>query len=191
MSNDPTVNPYAPPAEEQRPDDDDDDRPRRRRRGPDFEAERRSVGITVLLSIVTFGLYTIVWLWRRRDFIDSFDTIRRDKLGRIPEMIAVIFGASMVMAMVGGSATPLSGPLSLAQGIATLIACFTVARALRSEIARSGRLIEVSGLLVFFLGVWYLQYKLNEIADTPVHRSKKRKKKAERLEPSDGKQESD
>lgn len=186
MSNDPTVNPYAPPAEEERPGSDDDgDRPRRRRRGPDFEAERRSVAVTVLLSIVTFGMYNMVWLWRRRDFIDSFDTIQRDKLGRIPEITAAIFGLSMVMALIGGSATPLSGPLSLGQGIAMLIACFTVARALRSEIARSGRLIEVSGLLVFFLGTWYLQYKINEIADTPVHRSKKRKKKAERIASSD------
>ncbi len=30
---------------------------------------------------------------------------------------------------------------------------------------------------MFFLGVWYLQYKINQIADTPPARGKRKRKK--------------
>lgn len=175
MSNDPLKNPYAPPAEvTPEPEEQEGEGGRRRRRRVDFSPERRSVVVVLLLTIVTFGVYNTVWLWRRRAFIDSLDTGPREKLGRAPEVLGAMWVGMLILTVVFGSTT-FTNAYSSAMGIGVLVSCFTVARALRTEIARTGRAIAISSVLVFFLGVAYLQYKINEIADTPARRKKRRK----------------
>jgi hypothetical protein len=41
---------------------------------------------------------------------------------------------------------------------------------LRSEFARSGRLLPVSSVATFFFGILYLQYLINKGADVPPRR---------------------
>lgn len=176
MSNDPLKNPYAPPADvTPEPEEHEREGGRRRRSRVDFATERRSVVLVLLLWLFTLGVYNTVWLWRRRPFIDSLDTGPREKLGRAPEVLGAMWVGMLVLTVLVGSTT-FTNAYSSAMGIGVLVSCFTVARALRSEIARTGRGIEISNVLVFFFGVVYLQYKLNEIADAPARRKKRRKK---------------
>ncbi|MBX3192284.1 MAG: DUF4234 domain-containing protein [Labilithrix sp.] len=170
-------NPYAPPAAERDEVGDDG----RARGGPsDFEPERRSVGLCVLLGVVTFGIYNAIWLLRRQPFLDRLPTPH--KLGAVfPIVIIALNLISVPMALIGGGAEGVSRVLSIGGGIAAIVANFRVAAILRAELRRTGRYIDISTIWVFLLRVYYLQYKINQAADTPplaLRKKKKRKKKA-------------
>jgi hypothetical protein len=58
--------------------------------------------------------------------------------------------------------------LQLALTVTNLGLAFRVAAILRSDFARTGRLIRISGVGVFFFGCLYLQRVMNVAADTPA-----------------------
>jgi len=71
--------------------------------------------------------------------------------------------------------------VQLVGGIATVLANFRVLNILRSDAARTGRFLEFSTIGTFFFGVFYLQYKMNQLADQPARvASPRRKKKRKR-----------
>lgn len=175
-------NPYAPPAEpvgdlrafSEAIDD-----------GPnDFESERRAVVLTIGLTILTLGFYPAIWLLKRRAFLDRQDTGK--ELGTaLPIFIIVSSVLGFVLLMGGQDTAALRGLCSFAGGITTLIANFRVLAILRSVSSRSGRFLGFSTMGTFFFGIYYLQYKINQMADTPARaerprRTKKRKKREAR-----------
>ncbi len=170
------VNPYAPPTEEAAGEEETE---RRLPRRNPFEDERRPVLVCILLAMVTCGLYSGIWLIRRQRFLDS---LRADaKLGWRPTVLILLYVATLGVAFIGGATQSpeviaVDRFLSLAGGIVTLVTNFRVAAILRSEFARSGRLLSVSSLGTFFLGIFYLQYKINQGADVAGHRKKKKKR---------------
>ncbi|MDB4933184.1 MAG: hypothetical protein JWP87_156 [Labilithrix sp.] len=168
-------NPYAPPAEPLRAfgDRDHDVGPN------DYESERRPVLLCLLLGAVSLGFYSTIWLFRRRRFLDRLDAGKELGTG-LPMFILVATIMSILLAL--NTETAKMRPLlSLAAGIGTIIANFRVLGILRSDCARTGRFLEFSTLGTFFFGIYYLQYKMNQMADTPARaespRRKKRKKK--------------
>jgi hypothetical protein len=167
--------PYAPPVEPSR----DEERNPLPRGVSDYAGERRPVVLLILLSVVTLGIYPIIWLFRRRAFLDSLDSDA--KLGNIPTVVAVMYGTDVgigVWSSMAKAGEGLDRLVQIAAGITMLIAVFRVAHILRSDFARSGRFIGVSGVMVFFFGTLYLQYKMNQAADTsPLKKRKKKKKK--------------
>jgi hypothetical protein len=157
-SPDPLANPYAPPA------------------APiavpgaatSYTAERRSVLLILVLSIVTLGIYPAFWYLRRARFLDSLSSDQ--KLGRMPVFLLIAYGVTFVLGAVVGvtrEGDALTRPIDLAVGIFGLVIAFRVAHILRSDFARTGRFIKVSGVWVFFLGPLYLQHVINKAADTP------------------------
>jgi hypothetical protein len=170
-------NPYAPPAEPldqvQAFRDDRDDGPN------DFESERRSVVLTILLTVVTFGFYPSIWLLKRRAFLDRQDTGKELGTG-LPTFILVSSVMGVGLAFAGAEAAKLRPMLTLMSGIATLIANFRVLGILRSVSSRSGRFLEFSTIGTFFFGIYYLQYKINQMADTPARADRPRRKKKKR-----------
>jgi hypothetical protein len=168
-SPDPLTNPYAPPKAESA-----SGRSTRRSR---YEDERRSVGVLLLLSVVTFGIYPAIWYVRRTPFFDRLDSDKRvDGLQWVTLVLTVaLFAVAIAQA-------PLQVPegalraVQLAAGIANLILAFRVAHMLRSDFARTGRLIRVSSAGVFFFGCLYLQSVINRAADTPAYKRKRKKK---------------
>jgi hypothetical protein len=176
-------NPYAPPAEPVGGDvrafgDGYEDGPN------DFESERRPVILTVLLTLVTLGFYPAIWLIRRRRFLDRQDAGK--KLGTaLPIFIFLSTMLSLVLAFgFGGQDTaPIRSLCTLVGGVISLIARFRVLHILRSVSSRTGRFLDFSTMATFFLGIHYLQYKINQMADTPARaegpRRKKKRKKAE------------
>jgi hypothetical protein len=160
MSNDPLQNPYAPPTAAagspvaERVQD----------QSGAYRAEQRSVLLLIVLTVITLGIYPSVWFLRRRRFLDSLDSTK--KLGGLAAAPLAGFIVSFVSGFVG-LPPEVDRAVSLAGGAAGIIAAFRVARILRSDFARSGRLLQVSGLATFFFNALYLQYKINQAADTP------------------------
>jgi hypothetical protein len=168
-------NPYAPPAEALRALGDSDDR-----EGPnDYESERRSVVMCILLTALTLGLYPTIWLFKRRRFLDRLDTGK--ELGNALPMFILVATVMNVLLAFSNETAPIRPLFSLASGIGTIIANFRVLGILRSDSARTGRFLGFSTAGTFFFGIYYLQYKINQMADTPARaespRRKKRKKK--------------
>ena len=166
---DPLTNPYAPPKAESA-----SGRSTRRSR---YEDERRSVVLVLLLSVVTFGVYPAFWYVRRTPFFDRLDS---DK--RVDGLQWVTLVLTFALLAVAAAQAPLRVPegalraVQLAAGVANLILAFRVAHMLRSDFARTGRLIRISSLWVFFFGCLYLQYIINQAADTPAYKRKRKKK---------------
>jgi hypothetical protein len=93
----------------------------------------------------------------------------------------VIASALNILLALSADTQPIRPLFSLASAIATVIANFRVLGILRSDSARTGRFLGFSTVGTFFFGIYYLQYKINQMADTPARaeapRRKKRKKK--------------
>jgi hypothetical protein len=165
--------PYAPPAEPEH-------EPGRHRSSADYALERRPIGLFILLCFATLGFYPIIWLFKRRAFLESLDA--NAKLGPLPVIVAVCRCAVyvLVFAQAASHATdlePLIRMIQLADWVAMLMAVFRIATILRSDFSRSGRFLTVSGVATFFFGTLYLQYKINQAADTPPLKRRKKKKK--------------
>jgi hypothetical protein len=171
-------NPYAPPAEPTAGarafSDGYEDGPN------EFESERRPVILAILLTLVTAGFYPSIWLLRRRPFLDRQDTAT--KLGSgLPIIIIVLTFLTIMLDLAGREAAGIGKMGSLAVGVIGLIANFRVLNILRSVSSRTGRFLGFSTMGTFFFGIYYLQYKINQMADTPARaerprRTKKRKK---------------
>jgi len=131
--------------------------------------KRSSVFLVVLLSFVTGGVYTGIWYLRRRKGLNLLDST--SKLG-------VTGPASLIMLSTANLALPADSMqealVVLAVGLTNLVMAFRVrwmiVDHLRSRIAavlpQSAGLQEQykpSSLLTFFLNIFYLQYKLNEL----------------------------
>lgn len=91
-------------------------------------------------------------------------------------LVLVASVLSLVVSLVHDAA-PIRPLFSLAAGIGALIANFRVLHILRSDSARTGRFLDFSTLGTFFLGIHYLQYKINQLAEMPAHVAKPRRKK--------------
>jgi hypothetical protein len=171
QSPDPLANPYAPPKADVGP-------PRGTRRSK-YEAERRSVLLLVLLCVISFGLYPLVWYVRRARFLDSLDSDKKME-GLHWAAVAVTALSFSMSILIGalhvhdGMLVEVHRPIQLAVGVAVLLVSFRVAGILRSDFARTGRLIGTSGVAVFFFGCLYLQHVINKAADTPATRKKRK-----------------
>jgi hypothetical protein len=167
MSTNPLQNPYAPPATTRAD-------PLGTGAGSahdSYRAERRSVLFLVFLTFITLGIYPSVWFFRRRRFLDSLDSTV--KLGG---MAAAPLVATLVSFVVSFALAFLDSPPEVDRAVSTglaavsIVAAFRVANILRSDFARTGRLLGVSGVATFFFNALYLQYKINQAADTPAVR---------------------
>ena len=167
------MNPYAPPEADVAGLEASDDGTRKHGRSV-YAGENRSVALLVLFTLLSCGLYPAIWYVRRQRFLDDLDS--NAKLGAGLAWGGIIASAiAFVIAVVVPPNTPLQG-LSVGSGIVSLVQAFRVAHILRSNFARTGRLIEVSGVPTFFFGVFYLQYVINRAAATPGRKKKKKRK---------------
>ena len=163
-------NPYAPPAEpvlETERDSAD------RAAASDYASERRPVVLAILLTLVTGGIYPAVWVYRRRAFLDRLDASKR--LGKtLPSFLLVANVVSLLVSLGGKETASLEAFVSTVGIIAAIVANFRMADILRSNATRTGRFVSVSSLATFFLGIYYLQYKINRLAEIPAHVAKKK-----------------
>lgn len=177
------ANPYAAPKAAIRARREGDDETGR---FANFESARFPLVFTIILSIFSCGLYQYVWWFLRRRFLDGLDSDL--KLGlALPIVIGVTSVAGNLLPLGGNEATPLSGVMLVAAAVLTVVANFRVAAMLRSHFRRNHLRLEVSSVGTFFLGIFYLQYKINEGADAelsiPRDEAPRRKKRKKRRAP--------
>lgn len=167
MAIDPLSNPYAPPATAT------EAPPGAVARGGSgsYRDERRSVPLLLLLTILTLGLYPSVWFFRRRRFLDARDSSK--KLGPLAAapLVATVVSCALAFVELPPEVDRL---VTVMTGVVTLITAFRVAAILRSDFARTGRFLKVSGVGTFFFNALYLQYKINQAADTPAREATRR-----------------
>lgn len=155
----PLSNPYAPPAAPI---------PVATTGASSYVDERRNVLLLILLSIVTLGLYPAIWYWRRTPFLDSLASeYKMRPITLIYLIVSVAYLAIRIAIQVTGFEPNPTRPLQLGVGIFGLVVAFRVARVLRSDFARTGRFISMSGVGIFFFGSLYLQHVINEAGDAP------------------------
>jgi hypothetical protein len=134
----------------------------------------------ILLCVVTVGAYPVFWYLRRAPFFDSRPT--DTKLGGLQWAFLAVY----VMCLGSSFAhlpRDIRHSLQLALAVANLVVAFRVASILRSDFARTGRFIRVSGVGVFFLGCLYLQHVMNVAADTPGRKAKRKRDDASPVSP--------
>ena len=83
----------------------------------------------------------------------------------------------LALAFASHEAASVRPLVQLVGAVAAILANFRVLNILRSDSARTGRFVEFSSLATFFLGIYYLQYKINQLADQPARVEKPRRKK--------------
>ena len=152
-----------------------------------LQLEKTSVLRTVLLSLATFGIYIPFWYLTRRRAINALYST--EKLGLAVFVIALcLYGLDFlvniiyaIMTEVGTSFSAismdgLSRALELTVGVLLLIQAFKVRRILldHHDAQQAGMFSSQLGMeadssfsrvATFFLGIWYLQYKINDFLE--------------------------
>jgi len=122
-----------------------------------------SVLVTLGLSVVTFGLFSFVWYFLRKPL---FETLRQERLSplRVVAAYGLVFGAT-----IGAYLQPANLVAFCGASIVGGVFIFLVQRQLGHIItsaAYARRLdVEISGLALWFFGVPYLQWGVNQLAD--------------------------
>lgn len=151
------------------------------------QLEESSVLLTIFLTFITLYFYYPLWFILRRKALNGLGS--NEKIGLLMPVCALAFWlAMMVTSFMSGlteGATPTPGGttvegiskvLQLVLGILTLVLAFKVRRILldHSESLRSGMFASnvmmdqqssFSSVATFFLGIWYLQYKINRFVE--------------------------
>lgn len=177
MSGDPELNPYAPPA------DADASAPfaLEAKEGVNYEEQRQSVLLCFILSMITVGIYPCIWMIQRRPFLESLRT--RQRLGMELPLISLVASVVHLFVIIFTDGTQLESLLSLASGIPMIMACFRARTMIEQELVAMGRPNRLSGAATFFFSVYYLQWRINQLADVareapePAPKRKKKKKK--------------
>ena len=150
--------------------------------------EQVSVPRVVIFSLLTLGLYVPFWYLRRRAAINNLQSPEKLSKGVfifalslwiLDFTVSLAYGA-LAEAGIGFPAKSLEGVsriLELTVGITLLIQAFKVRRILldHNGVQQAGMFssqigleanTSFSGVATFFLGIWYLQYKINEFLET-------------------------
>ncbi len=138
---------------------------------PDQQLKRSSVVAVVLLSFVTLGFYYPIWFLRRRRGLNSLDS--RRKLGILGPVILLALHAIYLVLPQHSTPEKIAG---LAVLPTFLVLAFRVRFILADHLtSKTGAVLPVSlsfqtasnpsNLLTFFLTIWYLQYKINQLID--------------------------
>lgn len=117
-------------------------------------------GLLLVLSIVTIGIFAVIWLFVQAVWIRKVQ----------PNSKALFYLIGYIAATFGSAALegkPLAAMLSLGGLVLFLVAVFSMRSEIQDEFAKinpAGR--AVSGVMTFFFNTIYFQYVLNEFRET-------------------------
>jgi len=137
-----------------------------------------SLWLMIVFLLVSFGLYYLIWFFRRRPGLNRLDSPR--KLAMWPLLLAVaFFGAQFVVGLVAGSepVPDVIGPVGnavltlfqLVVGITLVIQCFAIKDIIQDHATpppdpdqRFVEHVQLSGVMTFFFSIFYLQWAINK-----------------------------
>lgn len=116
------------------------------------------------LSIVTFGLYLIYWMFTRVNNVNRISKVAKASI----IAVYIYLGASIISNVVlyGFMLVNVSLALSLISLISFYVAIYSLRRAL-TEMINQGteNKVTIGPIKTFFFNVLYIQYKINEAID--------------------------
>ncbi|MGC9421827.1 MULTISPECIES: DUF4234 domain-containing protein [Vibrio] len=118
----------------------------------------------VLLSIVTLGIFNIMWLFKNNSVIE--DTLEQKILDhRIIIVLAALIGWSSVF-----SSTPdlevLGGLLSIISSIFYIVWAFKAKKALQKMMLNDHKIdYSMNSFYTFFFNIYYINFCINELAE--------------------------
>jgi hypothetical protein len=139
--------------------------------------KRRSVLVMLLFTLITFGLYHLVWWFRRRPGLNRLNSPK--KLAAWPLLLyAAMFTIQFCLGLAAGIMAPeevigeggrlLLGVLQIAVAIVMIIQAFRIKDMIEDHAepeAESGPMfvdhVRLSGLMTFFFSIYYLQWAIN------------------------------
>ena len=140
--------------------------------------KHRSVWLVVVFLFITFGLYYLIWFFRRRPGLNRLDSPTKLELWPLV-VAAVFFGAQFVLGLVAGT-EPLPNVigqtgnlvmmvLQLVIGIGLVVQSFRVKDIIQDHASprpdpeqRFADQVKLSGVMTFFFSVIYLQWAINK-----------------------------
>lgn len=145
---------------------------------------RRNIVLMIVLTLVSFGLYYPFWFLRRRAALNGLDAPRKLPLWPFLIILAysvmnlgevIAFGDVPDVQTLGAGGALLLLLVRLAVGVLIIVQCFLIKDILEDHLAGpedqvpspllSNR-VQLSGLLTFLFGIFYLQHIINrEIVD--------------------------
>lgn len=138
--------------------------------------KRRSVWMVILFVFVTFGLYYIIWFFRRRPGLNRLNSPRKLALWPLLSVIA-LWAVQLVVAIIAGErpvdealGAGVAGALvlfQLAVGITMIVQCFKIKDMIEDHATPEGgsnmfaEHVKLSGIMTFFFSIFYLQWAIN------------------------------
>ena len=140
-----------------------------------------SVVVVVLLTFITCGVYSPIWFLQRRAFLNALDSSEKKISDGLVISALVVWSLSLVITIfalitiftgfnegLAAPSSPLDGLdrlLSFAGGVMLLMLSFRAKNRIAQHMLRTGHHVPMSGLATFFLQIYYLQYKINQLPE--------------------------
>lgn len=118
----------------------------------------------VLLSIVTLGIFNIMWLFKNNNIIED---VLGEKIldNRVIIVLATIIGWSSALSSEPDLAV-ITGLLSIASGIFYIVWAFKAKKALQKMMLNDHKIdYTMNSFYTFFFNVYYINFCINELED--------------------------
>lgn len=139
--------------------------------------KRRSVWLMIVFVFGTFGLYYLIWFFRRRAGLNGLNSPKKLALWPLLSVIAlwvvqvtvaVIAGETPVDQVFGSGVAIALLVFQLAVGITMIVQCFRIKDMIEDHAtpptAGTDMFVEhvkLSGIMTFFFSIFYLQWAIN------------------------------
>ncbi len=135
--------------------------------GEKIAFKRVSVGIAVLFTILTFGIYPVVWVLLRKKAFNELKGTEKIA-GWLASLPLILWGLSIAI-----QNPEIQGIMRIASWITWIILAFKMRKMLREYIASFGDEdvlpnIAPSKIMTFFFTFFYIQYHINRLIDIGV-----------------------
>jgi hypothetical protein len=118
-------------------------------------------GLVFLFSILTFGLFMIVWPFIQANWVRKIDGNSKASM-MLGGGLACLFVGEMLS--VGSKGSALGGLLILAYVVLWIVAYFSMADSIKRALADYSLPVEIGGITLFLFNTLYLQGQLSWIA---------------------------
>jgi Tfp pilus assembly major pilin PilA len=127
-------------------------------------------GLVLLYSILTLGIFSLVWPFIQANWIRKIDPQSKSRLLLVIALVCLLIGEpiywiGLAAQMHGTSgAAGLGGMILLARWILYLVAYFSMAGSIENLVGRHGIRSEIGRITLFFFPMFYLQAQLTWLA---------------------------
>ncbi len=118
-------------------------------------------GLVFLFSILTLGIFTIVWPFIQANWVKKIDGDSKATTMLAVGLVCILAGQ---VVSAGNKASVLGGLLVLAYYVLWYVAYFSMAGSIKRSLADYHLPVEIGGVTLFFFTTFYLQGQLSWIA---------------------------